>query len=59
MNFNEDTICAIATSLTPSGIGIIRVSGNNSIKIVSNIFVDKNKNNININTTHKIKYGFI
>ena len=55
----DDTICAIATSLTPSGIGIIRVSGDDAIKIVSKIFFDKNKNLIDINESHKIKYGYI
>ena len=59
MFLNDDTICAIATALTPSGIGIIRVSGDDAIKIVSKIFVDKNKNAINIEESHKIKYGFI
>ena len=59
MSINDDTICAIATSLTPSGIGVIRVSGNEAINIVSNIFVDKNKNKIDICESHKIKYGFI
>ena len=59
MFLNDDTICAIATALTPSGIGIIRVSGDDAIKIVSKIFVDKNKMTINIEESHKIKYGFI
>ena len=53
------TIAAIATSLTPAGIGIIRISGDEAFKIASKIFVDKNKNPININESHKIKYGFI
>ena len=56
---NDDTICAIATSLTPSGIGIIRVSGNEAIDIVSNIFVNSKKEKINLNESHKVKYGYI
>jgi tRNA modification GTPase len=55
----DDTICAIATSLTPSGIGVIRVSGNEAINIVSNIFVNSKKEKINISESHKIKYGYI
>ena len=55
----KQTITSIATSLTPQGIGIIRISGDDSFNIASNIFVDKNKNKININESHKIKYGFI
>ncbi len=56
---HNDTICAIATALSPSGIGIIRVSGDKAIDIVSSIFVNKDKHKININETHKIKYGYI
>ena len=56
---SDDTICAIATSLTPSGIGIIRVSGKEAIDIVSNIFVNSKKEKINISESHKIKYGYI
>ncbi|MBR1453890.1 MAG: tRNA uridine-5-carboxymethylaminomethyl(34) synthesis GTPase MnmE, partial [Lachnospiraceae bacterium] len=46
MMVNDDTICAIATSLTPAGIGIIRVSGENAVSIVSNIFVNRKKEKI-------------
>lgn len=56
---NDDTICAIATAYAPSGIGIIRVSGSKTIDIVSSIFVNKNKKNIILNETHKVKYGYI
>ena len=55
----DDTIVAIATALSPSGIGIIRVSGDKAVDIISSIFVDKNKKNILLNESHKIKYGFI
>ena len=34
----SDTIAAIATALTNSGIGIIRVSGNEAFDIVDRIF---------------------
>ncbi len=56
---DNDTICAIATSLTPSGIGIIRVSGNEAIDIVSKFFVNSKKEKINISESHKVKYGYI
>ena len=59
VNNFEDTICAISTALSPSGVGIIRVSGDNSKKFVSSIFVDKNKNYIDLNKSHKIYYGYI
>ncbi|MCD8117872.1 MAG: tRNA uridine-5-carboxymethylaminomethyl(34) synthesis GTPase MnmE [Lachnospiraceae bacterium] len=40
MNYNiaDDTIAAISTALSPSGIGIIRVSGPDAIRIVDRIF---------------------
>ena len=56
---HDDTIVAIATSLTPAGIGIIRVSGDKASTIVSSIFVDKNKKKIALNESHQVKYGYI
>ena len=53
----SDTICAIATSLNSSGIGIIRVSGEESIKIVDSIFRGKNK--LEDCESHTIQYGHI
>lgn len=38
----NDTIAAIATPVGAGGVGIIRISGNDSIKIVSNFFHFKN-----------------
>lgn len=55
----DDTICAIATALSPAGIGIIRISGNEAIKIVSNIFVNSKKEKIALKESHKIHYGYI
>lgn len=54
---NSDTICAIATSMNSSGIGIIRVSGEESISIVDSIFRGKNK--LADCDTHTIQYGHI
>ncbi len=55
--YQSDTICAIATSMNSSGIGIIRVSGEESIDIVDSIFRGKNKL-INCES-HTIQYGHI
>lgn len=57
---NTDTIAAIATAMSNSGIGIIRISGKESINIVSNIYVNK-KNDKVLNTykTNTIHYGYI
>ena len=54
---NSDTICAIATSMNSSGIGIIRVSGEESISIVDSIFRGKNK--LADCDSHTIQYGHI
>ena len=37
-----DTIAAIATGMTNSGIGIVRVSGDEAISIVNKIYRSKN-----------------
>ena len=58
INSNK-TIAAITTALTPSGVGIIRVSGEGSIDIVSKIFKSKTKKDIDISASHMVKYGFI
>lgn len=55
-----DTIASIATPLTPSGIGIIRLSGDESIKIVNNLFKSniEGKKISNVKS-HTINYGYI
>ena len=55
-----DTIAAIATAMSDSGIGIIRVSGEDAIDIVDKIY--RNSKNDKILTkydSHTIHYGFI
>ena len=56
---HEDTIVAIATSMTPAGIGIIRVSGDDAIDIISSIFVDKNKKEKSFTESYKAYHGYI
>jgi len=50
------TIAAISTALGNGSISIIRISGNESIKIVNSIFKGKN---LNETTSHTINYGYI
>ena len=38
-----DTIAAIATAMTNSGIGIIRISGEEAFTVIDNIYRSKNK----------------
>lgn len=55
-----DTIAAISTGLSNSGISIIRVSGPETFKIMDQIFLAKNaEKNLSGQKTHTIHYGFI
>ena len=55
-----ETIAAIATALSNSGIGIIRISGDDAIQIADKIFRAKNKEKKLIDMkSHTIHYGFI
>lgn len=56
----SETITAIATPIGNSGIGIIRVSGEDAVNIVDQIFVNKKYQHIlKIMKSHTIRYGFI
>ena len=56
----SDTIAAIATAMSPSGIGIIRISGDESLKIIDKIYRSKqNKKKISECNSHTIHYGYI
>ena len=55
-----DTIAAISTAMTNSGIGIIRISGDEAISIANKIVVFKNNHKKLIDVdSHTIHYGFI
>ena len=55
-----DTIAAISTAMTNSGIGIIRISGDEAISIANKILVFKNNHKKLIDVkSHTINYGFI
>lgn len=59
-NMKTDTIAAIATAMSNSGIGIIRISGEDAVLIAHSIFVNKkNEKCLNTYLTHTIHYGFI
>ena len=56
----SDTIAAIATGLSNSGISIIRVSGEEAVRVVDSVFVSKSGKHILTNVaSHTIHYGFI
>lgn len=55
-----DTIAAVATAMSDSGIGIIRVSGGEAVKIVSKIYENaRHEKILDQYDSHTIHYGFI
>ena len=55
-----ETIAAIATAISESGIGIIRVSGEDAVIIANKIYRNsKNKKSLLKYDSHTIHYGFI
>lgn len=55
---NTDTIAAIASGLTQSGIGIIRISGSDAVAVADRVFFIKNKKLADM-PSHTIHYGVI
>lgn len=55
-----DTIAAIASAMTNSGIGIVRISGQESLSIIDQIYQSKNGNKkLSQVNSHTIHYGYI
>ena len=57
--FTDDTIAAISTPLGEGGIGIVRLSGKNSIEIAENIFSSPKKRTLQNMKSSSIIYGHI
>ncbi|MDD7728835.1 MAG: tRNA uridine-5-carboxymethylaminomethyl(34) synthesis GTPase MnmE [Clostridia bacterium] len=56
----ETTIAAISTAMSASGIGIIRISGSESMDVIDRIYRSKGgKKKIKEVPTHTIHYGYI
>lgn len=55
----DDTIVAISTPLGEGGIGIVRLSGRDSIALVDKIFVASSKKKLADLRTHTLTHGFI
>ena len=49
----KDTIAAIATAMSNSGIGIVRISGEESLNIIQKVYKGKTLKD------HAIHYGYI
>ncbi len=54
-----DTIAAIATGMTNSGIGIVRVSGNDAVAITDKVFRMKGKRSLCEMESHTVHYGYL
>lgn len=56
----ETTIAAISTAMSASGIGIVRISGEDAIEVISRIYRSKGgKKRIKEVPSHTIHYGYI
>ena len=57
---NTDTIAAIATAMGNSGIGIVRISGDEAIEVADRVFKLKGgKETLKEQKSHTIHYGFV
>ena len=54
-----ETIAAISTAMNSSGIGIIRISGNEAFEIADKMYYSKSGKKLSDMPTHTIHYGFI
>ena len=55
----KDTIAAIATAMSNSGIGIVRISGEEAFDIIQKIYRGKKEKNLKEQKSHTIHYGYI
>ena len=58
-NFKEDTIVAVSTPIGEGGIGIVRFSGRDAVRIADRIFMSPDKKKPSKLKTHTIRYGYI
>ncbi|KLU68321.1 MAG: hypothetical protein RHS_5861 [Robinsoniella sp. RHS] len=59
-NMKTDTIAAISTAMTASGIGIVRMSGSEVFTIIDRVYQSKGKKKkLSEVPTHTIHYGYI
>ena len=57
--FTDETIAAISTPLGHSGIGIVKISGKDAIKIADKIFLSPKNKTLKQIPSHRIIYGHI
>ena len=59
MKNQAQTIAAISTAMTESGIGIVRMSGNEAVEIADRIYRGKSEKKLADQKSHTIHYGYI
>ncbi len=57
--FTDDTIAAISTPLGEGGIGIVRLSGKDSIQIADSVFLSPKNKTLTGSKSHRVLYGHI
>lgn len=55
----DDTIAAVSTPIGEAGIGIVRLSGRDALKIADNIFLSKDRKKPSRFKTYTVHYGHI
>ncbi len=55
----DDTIAAISTPLGEGGVGIVRLSGKDSIELVEKIFCSPKNRSLTNSKSHRVIYGYI
>ncbi len=59
MNDYNETIAAISTAVSPSGIGIVRMSGKDAVNIADKVYKGKKEKKLSRQKSHTIHYGYI
>ena len=59
MKKNQDVISAISTAVSPSGIGIVRMSGRGAVKIGDKVYKGRKGKRLSSEKSHTIHYGYI
>ena len=57
--FQEDTIAAVATAMAPSGIGIVRISGQDAFAVADSVYRGKKEKKLKEQKANTIHYGWI
>ena len=59
MKNHLDVIAAISTAVSPSGIGIVRMSGRGAVKIGDKVYKGRKGKRLSSEKSHTIHYGYI